>query len=48
MVQAIDDFRYELHDHLAEQSLNDEQAEKFVQILKQTLEQVKQLIKIQS
>lgn len=43
VVQAIDDFRYELHDHLAEQSLNDEQAEKFVQILKQTLEQVKQL-----
>ncbi|MDQ8936226.1 PadR family transcriptional regulator [Acinetobacter rudis] len=43
VVQAIEDFRYELHESLSQQSLNEEQTEKFVQILKHTLEQVKQL-----
>lgn len=43
VVQAIEDFRYELHDHLSQHALDDEQAQKFVLILKQTLEQVKQL-----
>lgn len=43
VLQAIDDFRYELHDHLAQQTLDEQQAEQFVQILKQTLEQIKQL-----